>query len=48
VRNRYGHLHADVVSRITESGARVLRTDFSGDIVIRARRSGLRHVRTEW
>lgn len=47
-RNRYGHPHADVVSRIIESGARVLRTDLSGDIVIRARRSGLHEVRTEW
>ena len=47
-RNRYGHPHADVVSRIAESGARVLRTDVSGDIVIRARRSGLIDVRTEW
>jgi competence protein ComEC len=47
-RNRYGHPHAEVVSRITESGARVLRTDRSGDIVIRARRSGLYEVRTEW
>ena len=47
-RNRYGHPHPDVVSRIIESGARVLRTDLSGDIVIRARRSGLHDVRTEW
>ena len=47
-RNRYGHPHADVLNRIIESGARVLRTDLSGDIVIRARRSGLHDVRTEW
>ena len=47
-RNRYGHPHTDVVNRIMESGARVLRTDLSGDIVIRARRSGLHDVRTEW
>jgi competence protein ComEC len=47
-RNRYGHPHAGVVSRIIESGARVLRTDLAGDIVIRARRSGLHDVRTEW
>jgi competence protein ComEC len=47
-RNRYGHPHTDVVRRITESGTRVLRTDLSGDIVIRARRSGLHDVRTEW
>ncbi len=47
-RNRYGHPHAEVVSRILESGGRVLRTDQSGDIVIRARRSGLHEVRTEW
>jgi len=47
-RNRYGHPHAEVLSRIIESGARVLRTDLSGDIVIRARRSGLHEVRTEW
>jgi competence protein ComEC len=47
-RNRYGHPHTDVVSRIAESGARVLRTDLNGDIVIRARRSGLHDVRTEW
>ena len=48
VRNRYGHPHAEVVSRIIEAGARVLRTDLSGNIVIRTRRSGLREVRTEW
>jgi len=47
-RNRYGHPHTDVLNRIVESGARVLRTDLSGDIVIRARRSGLYDVRTEW
>ena len=47
-RNRYGHPHAEVLSRIIDSGARVLRTDLSGDIVIRARRSGLHEVRTEW
>ena len=47
-RNRYGHPHAEVVNRILESGTRVLRTDLSGDIVIRARRSGLHEVRTEW
>ena len=47
-RNRYGHPHSDVVSRISESGTRVLRTDLNGDIVIRARRSGLHEVRTEW
>ena len=47
-RNRYGHPHTEVVNRIIESGARVLRTDLSGDIVIRARRSGLHDVRTEW
>ena len=47
-RNRYGHPHTDVVNRIIESGARVLRTDLRGDIVIRARRSGLYEVRTEW
>ncbi|MCH7856307.1 MAG: hypothetical protein IIB37_06105 [Gemmatimonadetes bacterium] len=47
-RNRYGHPHTDVVNRIIESGARVLRTDLSGNIVIRARRSGLHEVRTEW
>ena len=46
--NRYGHPHADVLNRIMESGARVLRTDLSGDIVIRARRSGLYDVRVEW
>jgi len=47
-RNRYGHPHAEVVNRILESGTRVLRTDLSGDILIRARRSGLHEVRTEW
>ena len=47
-RNRYGHPHTDVVNRFIESGARVLRTDLSGNIVIRARRSGLHEVRTEW
>ena len=47
-RNRYGHPHSDVLNRIIESGARILRTDLSGDIVIRARRSGLHDVRTEW
>ena len=46
--NRYGHPHADVLNRIMESGARVLRTDLSGDIVIRARRSGLYDVRVQW
>ena len=47
-RNRYGHPHTDVLTRIIESGARILRTDLSGDIVIRARRGGLYDVRTEW
>ena len=47
-RNRYGHPHFDVVNRIEEFGARVLRTDLDGDIVIRARRSGLYEVRAEW
>ena len=47
-RNRYGHPHDDVVDRILQSGARLLRTDLSGDIVIRARRSGLYDVRAEW
>ncbi len=47
-RNRYGHPYTDVLTRIIESGARLLRTDLSGDIVIRARRSGLYDVRTEW
>ena len=47
-RNRYGHPHSEVLNRIIESGARILRTDLSGDIVIRARRSGLHDVRTEW
>ena len=47
-RNRYGHPHVDVLARIAEAGARVLRTDLSGDIVIRARRSGLYDVHTEW
>ena len=47
-RNRYGHPYGEVVSRIIDSGARVLRTDLSGDIVIRARRGGLHEVRTEW
>ena len=47
-RNRYGHPHIEVVNRIVELGARVLRTDRSGDIVIRARRSGLYDVSTEW
>jgi competence protein ComEC len=47
-RNGYGHPHADVLNRIAEFGARVLRTDRSGDIVIRARRSGLYDVSAEW
>jgi beta-lactamase superfamily II metal-dependent hydrolase len=47
-RNRCGHPHSDVLYRIIESGARILRTDLSGDIVIRARRSGFHDVRTEW
>ena len=47
-RNRYGHPHTDVLNRVVGSGARILRTDLSGDIVIRARRSGLHDVRTEW
>jgi len=47
-RNRYSHPHTDVLNRIIESGARILRTDLSGDIVVRARRSGLYDVRTEW
>ena len=47
-RNRYGHPHEDVVARIVDAGAQVLRTDLSGDIVVRARRSGLYDVGTEW
>ncbi len=47
-RNRYGHPHAEVMGRLDQSGARVLRTDLNGDIVIRARSSGLYEVRSEW
>lgn len=32
--NRYGHPHEDVLKRLEKIGARILRTDFSGDIKI--------------
>ncbi|NJD11617.1 MAG: ComEC/Rec2 family competence protein, partial [Gemmatimonadetes bacterium] len=38
--NRYGHPDPDVLDRLVHHGARVLRTDQHGSIVIRAWRSG--------
>jgi competence protein ComEC len=45
--NRYGHPHRDVVSRLEQSGARLLRTDLHGSIVLRADGRGGLQVHTE-
>ena len=34
-RNRFGHPHPDVLARLETAGARVLRTDESGAILLR-------------
>ena len=34
-RNRYGHPHPDVLSRLAASGAQVLRTDLDGTITLK-------------
>ncbi len=47
-RNRYGHPHPDVLQRLYAAGLRVLRTDERGHVRVRARRSGLYEVRTQW
>ncbi len=47
-RNRYGHPHAAVLERLVDAGLRVLRTDERGHVRVRARRSGLYEVRTQW
>jgi len=38
--NRFGHPHPDVQRRIAEAGARLLRTDFDGAVVLRASPDG--------
>jgi competence protein ComEC len=35
VGNRFGHPHAEVIARLTERGARVLRTDRDGGVIVR-------------
>ncbi len=47
-RNRYGHPHASVLRRLVDAGVRVLRTDQSGHVRVRARRGGLYQVDTQW
>ena len=47
-RNRYGHPHPAVLRRLTDAGLRVVRTDQSGHVRVRARRGGLYDVRTQW
>lgn len=39
-RNRYGHPHPEVLERLQEAGARVLRSDLQGTVVVRARKDG--------
>lgn len=39
-RNRYGHPHPEVLARLAGAGARVLRTDRDGTVVVRGRRDG--------
>lgn len=46
-RNRYGHPHAEVVRRLDEAGARVLRTDVHGEIRILVDRRGRIEVRLD-
>lgn len=46
-RNRYGHPHPEVVSRLDEAGVRILRTDIHGGIRILVDRAGRIEVRSE-
>jgi competence protein ComEC len=45
--NRYGHPHRVVVDRLERSGARLLRTDVHGSIVVRANGRGTVLIQTE-
>jgi competence protein ComEC len=45
--NRYGHPHRVVVDRLERSGARLLRTDVHGSIIVRANGRGTVHIQTE-
>ena len=46
-RNRYGHPHSEVVRRLDEAGARLLRTDVHGSIRILVGRGGRIDVRLD-
>ena len=45
-RNRYGHPAPEVIARLEQAGARVLRTDISGTVALAARSDGTVTVRT--
>jgi competence protein ComEC len=45
--NRYGHPHRVVVDRLERSGARLLRTDVHGSIIVRANGRGTVLIQTE-
>lgn len=39
--NKYGHPHADTLATLTQSGAKILRTDLLGTIIIKCARMGV-------
>lgn len=39
--NKYGHPHADVLTTLAQSGAKILRTDLFGTIVVKCARMGV-------
>ena len=40
-KNRYGHPHQEVLDRLSAVGAKILRNDLDGDIVIESQGTGL-------
>lgn len=43
--NMYGHPNEEVISRFSDAGAQILRTDIMGDIIIKADKKGVFDVR---